>query len=423
MTLFLNEQLLQYIWQYQFFNTSEMRTSTGEPLRILHPGTWNTNQGPDFQNARIQIGETIWAGTVELHRRSSDWNRHEHTGDEHYQAVVLHVVWENDVVVNDIPIFELQGRVPGLLLERYEQLLHQAAFIPCEDILQSIPDLLWQSWRERLLMERLLRRKNELDSLLQQTQHNWEEVCWWMLARNFGMRLNAEAFEAMARSIPYSLIGRNRHQLPQLEALLMGMAGLLRGRFHDAYPKYLQKEFQTIIRKTGVQPISTPCVFLRMRPMNFPGIRLAQLARLLQQSFHLFAAIRDSNSVKEIRQLVNVQASEYWDTHYRFDESSTPIIKQVGDMLADNIVVNTAIPLLFTYAQYLQDQRLLDKALHWLEEIKAEKNNVVHSFQLLGFPVFSSADSQALLELKRSYCEQHKCLDCALGNFLLKNKT
>lgn len=421
MTLFLNEQLLQYIWQYQYFNTSELKTTAGETVSILHPGTWNFNQGPDFHHARLKIDGTVWAGTVELHMRSSDWSRHGHSGDPNYDAVILHVVWEHDVVVNDISVLELKGRIPGLLLEHYEHLMHQASFIPCEDIIKPMPELTWHSWRERLLTERLLRKKAELDELLTQNKHDWDETCWRMLARNFGMRLNADAFEAMAQSLSLVQVARHRHDRFKLEALLMGQAGMLKGRFHDDYPRSLQKEYNVLSRKLGTQPITVPCVYLRMRPVNFPGIRLSQLAELLYRQQRLFSVFRDSDSVKDIRQLMNVTAGTYWDTHYRFDEPSTHSPKQMGDMLADNIVVNTAIPLLFTYAQYLRDQRLLEKALSWLEEIRPEKNHIVHAYQLAGFRVESAADSQALLEMKKQYCEQHRCLDCSIGNFLLKN--
>ena len=421
MTLFLNEQLLQYIWQHQYFNPSELKTIGGEPVVVLHPGSWNFNQGPDFYHARLDMGGTVWAGTVELHMRTSDWLRHGHEGDPGYDAVVLHVVWEHDVIVNDIPVLELKGRISRVLLEQYAHLMHQASFIPCEGILKPIPPLTWQNWRERLLTERLLRRRKELDGMLSQNQHNWEEICWQMLARNFGMRLNADAFEAVAQTLPLTQIYRHRHDLFKLEALLMGQAGLLRGRFRDDYPRSLQKEYHALGRKLELQPITIPCVYLRMRPVNFPGIRLSQLAALLHRQQRYFSLFRDSKSVKDIRELLDVAASAYWNAHYRFDEPAAACPKQVGDMLADNIIVNTAIPLLFTYAQYLRDQHLLDKVLGWLEEIRPEKNQIVRTYQLAGFPAESAADSQALLEMKKQYCEQHRCLDCSVGSFLLKS--
>ncbi|MCR6720706.1 MAG: DUF2851 family protein [Chitinophagaceae bacterium] len=420
MTLYLNEQLLQYIWQYQYFNASELCTTDGEPIEMLHPGTWNFNQGPDFHHARLKIADVVWAGTVELHMRSSDWSRHGHAGDPNYDAVILHVVWEHDVAVNDIPVLELKGRISGLLLEQYERLMHQELFIPCEDIFKPVPELAWLSWRERLLTERLYRRKLELDEVLIQTKNDWDEVCWRMLARNFGMRLNADAFEAMAQTIPHTQIARISHDRFKLEALLMGQAGLLKGRFHEDYPRSLQKEYYALSRKLKVQPITIPCVYLRMRPVNFPGIRLSQLAGLMSRTQRLFTKFRDGESVKEMREMLNVSASSYWDTHYRFDEESAHLQKQMGDMLADNIIVNTAVPLVFAYGQQHHDQRLLEKALGWLDEIKAEKNHIVHAFQLAGFRVESSADSQALLEMKKRYCEQHRCLECSIGNFLLK---
>lgn len=421
MELFLQERLLQFIWQHQYFDRRELTSTRGESITIQNPGKLNRNQGPDFEDARVRIGQTDWAGKVELHVFSSDWNRHGHAADAQYNNVILHVVWEQDRVVNDIPVVELKGRVPGILLQHYEQLMHQSAFIACEHIYQRVPELVWTGWRERLLTERLLRRMAEMEPLLRQTQFDWEQLCWRMLARNFGMRLNADAFDDMARSLPLALISKHRQDRFQLEALLMGQAGLLKGPFHDHYPRSLQKEYKALAKKYGLQPISIPCVYLRMRPVNFPGIRLSQLAALLGRQDHLFATIRDSTSVKEIRELASVPASHYWETHFRFDESAAPSPKQTGAMLADSIVINTAIPLLFTYAHKRHDQRLLDKALHWFAELKPEKNHIVMAFQQLGLPTESSADSQALLELKKHYCEVHRCLECAIGNHLLKS--
>lgn len=421
MTLFLNEQLLQYIWQHQYFDSAGLATIDGEPINVLHPGTWNFHQGPDFHHARLKIGSTLWAGTVELHMRTSDWQRHGHEGDEHYDAVILHVVWEHDKPVNDIPVVELKGRVPGVLLEHYGRLMHQAQFIPCEDILKPIPDIHWHSWRERLLTERLLRKKSEIDHSILQLQNNWEELCWRMLARNFGMRLNGDAFEAMARSLPLNIIARHRHDRFKLEALLMGQAGLLRGKLSDDYPRSLQKEYNHLSRKLKLQPVTIPCVYLRMRPVNFPGIRLSQMAALLHREHQVFSFFRDCRSLKDIRALMNLTASSYWDTHYRFDEVSTHSPKQVGDMLVDNVIVNTAVPLLFAYVHQLKNEPMLEKVLEWLQEIRPEKNHIVHAYQLAGFKVDSAADSQALLEMKKHYCEQHRCLDCSVGNYLLKN--
>lgn len=420
MELFLQERLLQFIWQHQYFDRQAITSTGGEAIQIQNPGTINRNQGPDFENARIRIGQTDWAGKVELHVRSSDWDRHGHASDPQYNNVILHVVWEEDRRVNDIPVLELQGRVPGLLLQHYERLMHQSAFIACEDIYQPLPDLVWTAWRERLLTERLLRRMQEMEPLLQQTKFDWEQLCWRMLARNFGMRLNADAFDDMARSLPLTLIARHRPDRFQLEALLMGQAGLLKGPFHDHYPRSLQKEYKALARKYNLSPISIPCVYLRMRPVNFPGIRLSQLAALLQKQDRLFAAIRDSASVKDIRELASVSASQYWETHFRFDEPAAASPRQTGDMLTDSVVINTAIPLLFAYAHTRNDQRLLEKALHWFGELRPEKNHIVMAYQQLGLPAESSADSQALLELKKHYCEAHRCLECAIGNFLLK---
>lgn len=420
MNLFLREDLLQYIWQHQYLHRSELTTTSGERVQVLHPGTLNRNQGPDFLQARIQIGNATWAGAVELHIKSSDWIRHGHSHDPNYEPVVLHVVWEMDVVVNNIPVIELRGRVSASLMERYATLMHQEQFIPCENLFQPLPDLNWIAWRERLLTERLLRRKEELDRVLEKYHYNWEELCWQLLARNFGMRLNADAFEAVAATLPVAWVNRYRSHPLRLEALLLGQAGLLEGPFSELYPRQLQKEYRHLARALGLQPVSIRCVHLRMRPVNFPAVRLAQLARVMNRSTGLFAQLRDASTIDQVKQLVQVQATPYWDTHYRVGEPARPQVKKVGDMLANNVVINTAVPLLFAYAQYLQDAGLAEKALSWMEQIDAEPNQVVAQFRELGFPGRTAADSQALLELKKQYCDEHKCLDCTVGHHLLK---
>lgn len=419
MNLFLKEDLLQYIWQHQYFNRQDLCSCEGEPIRIIHPGTWNRNQGPDFLNARIQIADNVWAGNVELHVRSSDWDRHGHGSDAHYGPVVLHVVWEADRVINSIPVLELNGRVPGQLLERYAKLMNQTRFVPCEDLLTPLPPLIWSAWRERLITGRLLRRNAEVELRLQQTEYNWEEICWQMIARNFGIRLNADVFEDIAKSLPLSKLRRCRHDQERLEALLLGQAGMLEQPFSEEYPLRLQQHYQILAKGMKLKPVASKLLFLRMRPANFPGIRLAQLSVLLAARDNLFEAFCAAASVDELRQMLWVTAGEYWNNHFRIGEPARFQPKQVGRMLADNIVLNTAVPLVFAYAQYRKDEPLLEKALNWLQQIPAESNHIIQSFQKQGLPTETAADSQALLELKRHYCEQHRCLDCSIGNFLL----
>jgi len=298
--------------------------------------------------------------------------------------------------------------------------MSSSAFIPCEKSISAINELTWISWKERLLAERLTSKSQSVKNCLKQNNYHWEETCWRLLARNFGIRVNAEAFESMAKTIPLRLIGRLRNDLFKLEALLLGQAGLLEGKFRDEYPNLLQKEHQ-YQKKTFLLDIvyQTP-VFLRMRPKSFPTLRLSQLAVMLRRSNHLFSIIREEQSLKAIRGLFSVAASEYWNTHYRFDEASSPSPKKTGAALVDSIVINTIAPLLFFYGVFNEVADYKDKAVHWLQETRAEQNSITEGFSQLGIFIENAFDSQALIELKTQYCDHKRCLECAVGNFLLR---
>jgi len=421
----VTERLLQFIWQFQYFNKSELSAVSGENVQIISPGQYNTNQGPDFTDAKIKVENTVWAGTVELHIKTSDWNRHEHQHDSNYNNVVLHVVWENDTTPNNIPVIELKQRVSKILLKRYAELMNSSAFIACEKSIHAVRDITWKSWKERLMAERLLRKAGMVNSYLQQSDCHWEETFWWLLARNFGIKVNADAFEAMARSIPINLLSKHKSQIHQLEALLFGQAGLLKRNpaklgEEDDYLLLLRKEYEFLQNKYKMKPIPIPVHFLRMRPGNFPTLRLAQLAMLVHGSAHLFSRIRDAASVMEIKSWFDVTANDYWHYHYQFEEISSFKKKKLGASMSGNIIINTVIPVLFAYGNYHGEQKYKEKALRWLEEIAAENNSITNGFHTIGVENNNGYDSQALIELKNEYCDKRKCLDCAVGNAILK---
>lgn len=418
----MTERLLQFIWQFQYFNKGDLATAEGEEIQIISPGYYNTNQGPDFSDAKIKIGKTVWAGTVELHLQTSDWNKHKHEDDKNYSTVVLHVVWENNQQYSSgIPILELKQRVSKLLLERYEELMNSSSFIACEKSIHTVGDITWQSWKERLLAERLLRKAKAVEIFQQQNNDHWEESFWWLLARNFGMKVNADAFEAMAKSIPVNVLAKHKGQLHQIESLLMGQAGLLEENFEEDYPILLQREYRFLQKKYDLKPIHLSVYFLRMRPGNFPTIRLAQLAVLITESSHLFSKIKDAKSAAEIKQWFAVTANDYWHYHYRFDEPSSFKKKKLGTAMIDNIIINTVCPVLFAYGNYHDEQKYKLKALNWLEEISSESNAITNGFKKLSIENKNAYDSQALIELKNEYCSKKRCLDCSVGNYLLKS--
>ena len=416
----ISERLLQYIWQFQYFNKTELITTDGDTVQIVIPGQYNSNQGPDFSNAKIIVGNTTWAGTVELHIKTSDWEKHKHGEDKNYKNVILHVVWEDDGTRNNVPVIELKSRISKILLQRYEEWMLSTAFIPCDKTINTVRDIAWQAWKERLLAERLLRKASIAETYLQQNNFHWEETFWWLLARNFGMKVNAEAFEAIARSVPLTILAKHKNQIHQLEALLLGQAGLLNENFEEDYPKLLQKEYKFLQNKYSLLPVHIPLYSLRMRPGNFPTIRLAELAMLVHESSHLFSKIKEADSAKEIKHFFAVTANDYWHYHYQFDETSDFKKKRTGTTMVDNIIINTVAPVLFAYGNYHHEEKYKDKALHCLEEIAAEKNLITKGFNQLDIENKNARDSQALIELKNEYCNKKRCLECSVGNSILK---
>ncbi len=417
----MTERLLQYIWQFQYFNAKNLLTEEGESLQVIHPGTINTNQGPDFTEAKIKIDNTVWAGSIELHINTSDWKNHKHSADKNYRNVVLHVVWKADVDLTlSFSTLVLQDKVPKMLLQKYEELMNADSFIPCEKNIQMVNELTWQSWKERLLVERLEAKTKQVFNYLDKNNNHWEETLWWLLAKNFGIKLNSAAFEKIARSVPVNILAKHKEQIHQVEALLFGQAGLLAPTFTEDYPKLLQKEYLFLKNKYNLKKMEGPLVFLRMRPLNFPTIRLAQLAMLVHESLHLFSKLKESQELKEVRSLLQITANDYWHYHYVFDEPTAFKKKKLGNQMLDNILINTVIPVLFAYGHYHHENAFKNKALKWLEEIRAEKNAITRGFTLLHVANKTAFDSQSLIQLKNEYCNKKRCLDCSVGNLLLR---
>lgn len=417
----MNEHLLQFIWQHLYFNKEQLTTVYGDAVNILSQGMLNQNQGPDFLHAKILINQVTWAGNIELHIKTSDWDKHGHSGDEHYNNIILHVVWEHDRPdLQTIPVLELRNRISSSLLQRYNLLMQQNEFIPCQSQLSVVPELVWMSWKERMIAERLFQKHEKINQLLTETNHHWEEVFWQLLARNFGVPVNADAFELIAKTIPVTLLAKHKHQVQQLEALLLGQAGLLNDEFKDDYPIMLQREYRFLQQKYQLRPVKQLLSFLRMRPSNFPTIRLAQLAMLIHESSHLFSKLTEVDDVNTIRQLLAVTANDYWHYHYTLTEPTGFRKKQMGKMMIENILINTIIPVLFAYAEHQEKTKLKQKAIQWLQELPKEKNSITQKWEAAGINHETAFDSQALLYLKKNYCNARHCLSCAVGNSILK---
>ncbi len=421
----MQEDLLQFIWKFQYFNSSELSTLSGETLQIIHPGTHNNNQGPDFTDAKIKVGEALWAGNIELHINSSGWNLHNHSADRNFNNIILHVVWNNDSEIkdfngNDLPALELKNRVSKLLLEKYRELMQLPHFIPCEKQVRSVNELIIISWKQRLIAERLISKSRKVLSILNETNFHWEETFWRLIASNFGLKVNSDFFKRVAETLPVSVLAKHKSNLLQIEALLFGQAGLLNAEFDEKYPLMLQKEFSFYRKKYKLKSLDGELFFLRMRPANFPTIRLAQLSMLIHESEHLFSKIKDASSLKEVKQMLDVMANDYWHYHYIFDQQSDYKEKALGTQMISNIVINTIVPVLFTYGLHYKEEKYKEKAIKWLDELSAEKNLITKGFQNLNFSNKTALDSQAFIQLKNEYCNKKLCLHCAIGNALLK---
>jgi hypothetical protein len=420
----LAEELFQHIWQFRLFTQSGLTTLEGEPVHIDHPGQHNRHAGPDFSAARIHIGGTLWAGNVELHMRTSDWFRHGHQYNLQYRNVILHVVFEHDMqenTTNGIPVLELQHCIPKLLLERYELLRRSAAFIPCAGSVAEVPALIWTGWKDRLLVERLEQKADMLKSWLLQTRYDWEEVCFRAMARAAGMPVNGEVFLRLAQSLPYKLVLRHQHDLFLLEALLFGQAGMLEGNATDDYMARLQQEYSYLRHKYQFTPLdSQQFKWLRMRPASFPGMKIAFLAALLHKNKHLFSQILEATDAAGLEKLLEVRRSDYWLTHYRFGK---PVSRTQGPgtRAIHNILINTILPLLYLYGREKGDSRYQEKAISFMGQLSPEENYIISGWNELNISTVSAGETQALLQLKQSYCDEKRCLGCAVGARLLRS--
>ncbi len=421
----MTEKLLQFIWQYKYFNSVVLQTTNDEPLEIIKQGSINYDQGPDFLNAAIKVAGVKLVGNIELHTHSSHWKKHAHSSDKNYKNVILHVVWINDSnSVEQIPTLELQNLVPKILLEKYNFLIQQENKIPCHTFLPALSDMGWLAWKERLVAERLINKSEEILKNFRANNNNWEETFWQQIAYNFGLKVNADFFKSIASSLPITILAKNKNQIVLLEALLFGQANLLNQDHKSSYAIQLKKEFEYLKKKYQLKSIEGAAFFLRMRPPNFPTIRLAQLAALIANSTHLFSEIKSAKTIKDVKRLFKITCSTYWNKHYTLNDAESIIKeKKIGDKMIDLIIINTIVPIIFAVAQYYRDEQLKIKAIQWLQDIKAEENNIIQTWKLNRINIFSAFDSQALLQLNKFYCIEKKCLQCSVGVNILKTKT
>ena len=421
----MNEMLFQYLWKNSLFSPGNLRTTDGDEVTVIFPGRHNHHAGPDFLEAKLKIGSTVWAGNVELHLRSSDWIKHNHTGNGHYQNIILHVVYEDDCALpeTNFPTLVMREHLNDTIIDRYRQLMSLPDAIPCASKLHTIPDIVWNLWLERLLAERWEQRLEEWQSLWTQSGNDWRTLLYYRLAANFGFHVNRDAFLELALSIPLNILVKHRNNLQQTEALLFGQAGLLPTKKQDSYAKLLEEEYHFLRRKyqlTSLLPHRWK--FMRLRPPNFPTIRIAQFAMLVHKSLELFAQMMEIKSVKDLEPLLHVHAGSYWDNHYRFGEKVTEVQqKNLGRDAVYNIMINTVAPMQYLYARLQGKDSLHENSLNLLQSLKPENNKVIREWKGLGMTVKDAAQSQSLLQLFNQYCTAKDCLNCAVGNRLVRS--
>ncbi len=420
----MTEDFLHFIWQQQLYFSENMQTSDGEKIRIERPGTHNTNAGPDFTDARVYIGDTLWVGCLEIHFRSSDWERHGHHMDPAYNNVIMHVVYEYDA-----DTFNAKGqKIPTIVLhfdsrylENYKKLVENKNIIPCRNQINQMDSINLTLWMERLGVERLEQKTEAILETYRETNNDWEETLYRRLARNFGFSLNAFPFEQLAKSLPFKTLLKHKDQLMQIEALLFGQSGMLdQNILDDLYFSELQKEYRFLKKKYELTPIEGFLwKFLRLRPVNFPTIRLSQFASLIHHTEHLFSKIIAIDSIDHFERLFEVQASEYWDTHYVFGKESKKQRKSLGKMAFYTIMINTIVPFLFAYGKVRDKQEYCNRAIKLLETLPPEKNSILTQWEQIGMKHSDAFLSQALLQLKNEYCARKRCLHCVVGNRIM----
>lgn len=430
------EQLLHYTWKHKLYPLKELTTSDGQRVEIVDPGLHNRNAGPDFFNAKIRIGSTMWVGNVEIHDKSSDWYQHGHDKDSRYDNVVLHVAAELDTEVmksNGEYVPQLQLSVPDDVLTHYDELQKTDEYPPCYKVIPHLSALIIHSWMAALQTERLEQKTEAIRKRAELCNGSWEDAYFVTLARNYGFGINGEVFEQWAYNIPLNAVAHHRDDLFQIEAIFMGQAGLLeldsipeyyqKDALNDGYFAKLRNEYQYLAHKFSMKPIDFKLWrFLRLRPQNFPHIRISQLANLYYQQKAGLSQLIECETLDELKNVLKSQVTPYWETHYTFGSTSPRNEKHLSYGSINLLMINTAIPMLFAYGRHTTKEVLCDKAFDFLEQLKAENNHIIRMWQQVGLPVKTAGDSQALIQLKKEYCDKKECLRCRFGYEYLRRK-
>lgn len=422
----MNEFFLIYLWEQKLLRLP-LQTTTGQTVEIIFPGIRNHDAGPDFEQARIRLDNTLWAGSIEMHIHASDWYNHRHDADPAYDNVVLHVVFQEDKKIYDkarnlLPTIEVQNRFDENLLLNYRRFTDSRAWLPCHRLAATVQRFTWLSWLDRMATERLEYKTQAVLALAESCGFDWDETFWRLLLSNLGFKVNQEAFARLAELIPFNLMLRHADQLVQLEALLLGVAGMLESSFEEEHLVRLQKEFAFLKAKYNLRMMNTASwKFMRMRPANFPSVRLAQAAMLIHRHGRLFAKVMDE-APDQLSILFSVAAGEYWNTHYRPGEPSSNKPKKLGQDAISLILINTVSPMLFAWGIVHNNEQKKDKAFMLLEALAPENNQLTRRFSEAGIKASNALHTQALMHLHRHYCASRQCLECRIGNLLIRGQ-
>jgi hypothetical protein len=421
----MKEDFLHYLWRYGLYASSTLKTTQGEVIQIISPGFYNKNTGPDFLHSELNIDGQKWVGNVEIHVNSSDWYVHQHEIDPNYDAVTLHVVWNHDSIVfmkdgSPLPTLELKGVVSEKVLLKYQKLNHSKQnWIPCEQELSNVDPFIIHHWLERLYFERLESRTLEIERLLEASQNDWESVLFQMLSKNFGLNINGDTFLKLAQSFDFQILRKERNDIHSLSALLFGQAGFFEAEIEDEYFKMLKKEYRYLRHKYALAGLKKKeFQFFRMRPHNFPTVRIAQLIGLYHKNEHLFSAMIEANTIEDYYLLCKIEVHDYWKTHFNFGKESRRSAKKLTKSFMDLIIINTMVPLKFYYLK-AKGKLSEDKIIRLMESIKPEYNTIVDRFSKLQIKASNALQSQGLIELKNNYCTFKRCLECAIGKTIL----
>ena len=417
----MKEDFIYYLWENRLFYNN-LQTVNNEDITIISTGIRNHNSGADFINARIKINNTLWAGHVEMHILASDWFKHKHHQDDNYNNVILHVVYINDTDKIRIPTLELKNKFNPSLYDNYTYFINSKSWLPCSNFIGSIQNFTLISWIDRMLVENLERQCIELNVKFKENHNDWEQTFYQRLMRYFGLKVNNDSFEILSKNLPLMLILRHIDNQVYVESMLFGCAGFLEGDYEEEYPSLIKREFRMLKSKFGlkVMPISN-WKFLRLRPSNFPTIRIAQLAKIITKNSAMFSTILASDSINDIFQIFDIELDEYWDNHFQFDKISKKSQKKIlGKTAINSIIINAIVPIIFYYGQYHSNDSYKDKAMSYLEQIVAEDNVIIRNFANSGILLQNAFQTQAIMYMYKYYCRRRRCLECRIYHILSK---